>query len=867
MVCAYLRTGFAPDAQKRRSAEMLKIRLLGPPALTLDGVPFVLHASKGAFSLLAYLAMHANETVTRDAVAFALWPDQDEDAARATLRRHVHRLSKALPAGDPPWLAIEGRRFLALNPAASIDIDVGAFETALEAGDDARACAAYGGDFCSGLDDEWLDAPRERLRLSQIAALRRLARTARTDRRFDDAAATLTRLLAFEPFDEETVRALMTVRNDLGDRAGALATYDRFVEQLRRELDTDPMQDTRARYEAIRDGRDSTIEPLSPPISGESASGVLPFLGRRDECERADAWLRRPDPANRVFVVSGVAGIGKSRFAEVVALGAERMGSRVVVGTTSAPESRPYESVVRALSSLTPFISDATGESLSALLRPAHPTGAAAPPAGRSREQLFESVACALAEASLARPLLVVLEDLHWAESSTVALVEFLGRYPFAGRCDLLITMREDEAQHSPIVALRRQLSSDGQALSISLCPLSAGEVEPLTQSAENSPLRLSADELVTRSGGNPLFIASLLELGSDATTLEETLRARFLRLPPDAREVATAAAVFGQSFDAERVGRLTGDNEGSVLRALGTLLDARLVRDAGSGARYGFSFSHALIHETAYGFLSDTARRRRHARAAALVEEEAAEDAALANEVAGHYRRANQDVEAARWYRHAADHAYAAYASEEALRLANEGIVLTSERDTRIALLLLREAAARRLGRVGESLADLRELDALAGDDRETGWEIGLRRVFIGNFKYDVETCELGLSGLERFADTPARRATALDMRAQIDAGRERPENAITGFRDASQQYAEIGDARCQLRCDIWLFQQNELLDRHDDGARAREEIMGRSKPSETTPFCYLREAPCAAPAASPLRTGLCSTSAKTSW
>jgi DNA-binding SARP family transcriptional activator len=807
---------------------MLEIRLLGPPALTLDGVPFVLQASKRAFSLLAYLALHASEANSRDVVAFALWPDQDEDAARATLRRHVHRLSKALPLAATPWLATDGRRYVGLNRAAPLTVDAGAFEFALESGDDARACEIYEGDLCAGFDDEWLDAPRERFRMLQIAALGRLAQRARADRRFDDAAASLTRLLGFEPFDEETLRALMSVRNELGDRAGALATYERFAEQLQRELNIAPMQDTLARYQAIRDGALTGGGSTSSRAPLESTRHALPLLGRRAELARVDETLRRSERGTRVIAVSGVAGIGKSRFAELVALDAERTGMRVSVGTTSAPESRPYESIVRALSNLAPFLSAQGRENIAAFSGPATPGSAAV---ARSREQLFESVAGALEEASLARPLLVVLEDLHWAGSSTIELVEHIARYDLAERCKFLLTMREDEAQGVDALSLRRRLLSDDLAVTISLCPLTESEVEPLTGSASNPQLGMNAGELIARSGGNPFFIASLLELGSDAPTLEDALRGRLLRLLPEAQEVATAAAVFGEAFDAERIGRLTGQSEGSVFRALGPLLDARLVRDAGAGARYGFSFSHALIRDAAYALLDETARRRRHARAAALIAEDAATDAGLAYEVAGHYHRANLADEAAVWYGNAANHAYSAYASQEAFALASEGIALTADRKARIALLLIRESAARRLGRVGEALADLRELDALAGDDRETGWEIGLRRVFLGNFKYDVETAETGLRALERFGDTPARRATALDMRAQIEAGRERPENAIAGFREASAQYEALGDARSQLRCDIWLFQQNALLDRYADIARARAEIVARSE------------------------------------
>jgi DNA-binding SARP family transcriptional activator len=807
---------------------MLEIRLLGPPALTLDGVPFVLQASKRAFSLLAYLALHVSKANSRDVLAFALWPDQDEDAARATLRRHVHRLSKALPPAAVPWLATDGRRYVGLNRAAPLAVDVGAFEFAIESGDDARASEIYKGDLCTGFDDEWLDAPRERFRMLQIASLGRLAQSARADRRFDDAAAFLTRLLGFEPFDEETLRALMSVRNELGDRAGALATYERFSEQLKRELNIAPMQDTLVRYQAIRDGEPTAGASRSSRSPLESARHALPLLGRRAELARVDEMLRHPERGTRVLAVSGVAGIGKSRFAEVVALDAERTGMRVSIGTTSVPESRPYESIVRVLANLAPFLSKEGRENIAALSGPATTESAVF---ARSREQLFESVSRALEEASLTRPLLVVLEDLHWAGTSTLELVEHIARYDLAERCRFLLTMREDEAQGADALSLRRRLLSDDLGVAISLCPLNASEVEPLTGSASKPQLGMNAGELVARSGGNPFFIASLLELGSDAPTLEDSLRGRLLRLPAEAQEIATAAAVFGEAFDAERIGRLTGENEGSVFRALGPLLDARLVRDAGAGARYGFSFSHALIREAAYALLDEPTRRRRHARAAALTAEDAATDVGLAYEVAAHYRRANLSDEAARWYGKAADHAYSTYASQEALTLASEGIALTANRDARIALLLIRESAARRLGRVEEALSDLRELDALAGDDRETGWEIGLRRVFLGNFKYDVEIAETGLRALERFGDTPARRATALDMRAQIEAGRERPENAIAGFRDASALYETLGDARSQLRCDIWLFQQNALLDRYADIARARAEVVARSE------------------------------------
>src|SRR5207302_10533623 len=229
------------------------IYLFGQARFAYEGKPHKFSAPPKALPLLAYLLLNRDGPVSREKVAFTIWEDDSEEDARANLRRHLHHVQRALPrpAEDRPWVLADGDS-LQWNPAADWWLDVAEFKRiAARPSERVAAVELYVGDLLENLYDEWLYAPRDALRNAYQALLGELLHESRSTRDFSRAAGYAQRILANDPWREDTVRQLMAIRYEGGDRAGALAVYQQFDQRLRDEMDVDPMPETSALRDAI----------------------------------------------------------------------------------------------------------------------------------------------------------------------------------------------------------------------------------------------------------------------------------------------------------------------------------------------------------------------------------------------------------------------------------------------------------------------------------------------------------------------------------------------------------------------------------------------------------------------------------------
>jgi DNA-binding SARP family transcriptional activator len=229
---------------------MLEICLFGRTHLLFEGAPLAFRAPARALTLLAYLLLHRDRPLARDAVAVAFWPDLGESDARARLRTHLHYLIEILPKIDRPWLLAD-KRTVQWNPAAPVCVDVIEFERlARDPATAAEAVTLYTGDLLAGVDDACFEVPRARLRERQIATLLALIDTHRKLNDGVSALAHAQRLLGIDPWREDCMRALIELRSEAGDRAGAAHAYQRFAQRLKDELGVEPMAETTRAYEA-----------------------------------------------------------------------------------------------------------------------------------------------------------------------------------------------------------------------------------------------------------------------------------------------------------------------------------------------------------------------------------------------------------------------------------------------------------------------------------------------------------------------------------------------------------------------------------------------------------------------------------------
>jgi DNA-binding SARP family transcriptional activator len=210
--------------------------------------------SHQALLVIAFLVTHKGESLSREEVAFTLWPDLGVGEARATLRRHLYKLQQTFGPALGRWLDCDSRT-LAWAPGDATWVDVEEFIRSSESEETLEAAATlYRDDFAPHLDHEWAATIREQLRVRARGVFERLAGQRQEQGDVAGAVHYLERLLALDPWREDALRRLLLLRYRSGDRAGALSRYRSFCEDLRAEFDVDPMAETVRCIETVAQG-------------------------------------------------------------------------------------------------------------------------------------------------------------------------------------------------------------------------------------------------------------------------------------------------------------------------------------------------------------------------------------------------------------------------------------------------------------------------------------------------------------------------------------------------------------------------------------------------------------------------------------
>ncbi len=682
--------------------------------------------------MLAYLILHDGVPVVREHLAFTIFPDLPEEDALKELRRYLYLAQKALPARAPPWILADAET-VQWNGGNDSRVDVLDFRR-LRNGDATLAPAvdAYAGEFLPEFYDEWVIEERERLRISFHDALTALVVRSRGDRRYADAIRFARRLLADDPWREDILRHLIAARYESGDTTGALAEFDKFARRAREELHVEPMPETRALRTSLASGTPlpSSLDRVERQYRIETHA--LAFAGRSREIARLHhAWERAARGTGGLVVIEGESGIGKSRLAAEFALGVEQSGGRVFAGTTSSPEKMPYQCIIELLRTAAPLLdalrgSDVRADVLSELLpelREREPARIRMPDVAPQNGQLrlFDAVASSFASLARTRPLLLVIEDAHWAGQPTLALLRVLARR--AARLPILIvlTARDDEIPpEHPLRMLQRELSDEHLAMRLPLGRLTRADVDYLLERLEHrAGEELHADALFERSEGHPLFLTEAIretkETGSQrgGGGLSRIVERRLSSLSSGARRLADAAATCGVSFDLDAVCLASHASDAETQRHIDELLDRHVVREIEGSGGFEYVFTHHLIASVLYDALDPQRRSRLHNRiAAALERTQIARLDRAAPEIARHYDAGGDAAKAGSWYARAARVAAGVFAHADAVRYATLGLERIDEPSATVELLLLRERANALLGRRELQLRDLDELD-----------------------------------------------------------------------------------------------------------------------------------------------------------
>lgn len=294
---------------------MLRLALFGSLRLTLDRTPIESTVPPKTLHLLAYLLLHRREALTRDQLAFTLWPDRSEAEARGQLRRYLYRLRQLLPDGD--WLITRGET-IQWNLDADYALDVQEFEHAAHYAPDELAAAQrlYVDDLLPDLYDDWIMLDRERLREMYLANWQTLLNVYRERREYAQAIECAQHILKREPLRETIVREMMRLRTASGDRARALADYRQFQARVQEELGVPPLPETIALYDELRQTSPLLLTPAHTRVVKVPAP-LTRLLGREAELNAVINLLTVQDV--RLLTLTGPGGTGKTRLAQAVA--------------------------------------------------------------------------------------------------------------------------------------------------------------------------------------------------------------------------------------------------------------------------------------------------------------------------------------------------------------------------------------------------------------------------------------------------------------------------------------------------------------------------------------------------------------------
>lgn len=669
--------------------------------------------------MLGYLAV-TRRPQRRDFLIDLLWPDSLPDAARKNLRNTIWTIRKSL--GDE--VLKTGADWVVLAEGVWSDVEV--FEGALApaAGGDPPAVEQfqaaidlYRAPLLDGLAladapefEIWLAGERERFGQLYLRGLEALAAAHRRAADWPAVIAVARQALAHDNLQEPMYRTLMEAHARLGERPEALRQYETLEAVLARELGVAPLPETQALRRAILDGDlrppAADAAPAGPPPRPRRAPESPPFVGRQAERRILDETLAQVTAGQaRVLLLTGELGIGKTSLWQAWAAALPPALTVLETRCLDTTQSLPFAPLItlfrrrgcfdrlfRPPSPVPPvWLAD-----LARLLPelgnhwPDLPTPAPLPPEEERRRRFEAFVQTLLALPS--RPLVLFIDDLHWADRATldwlVYLIERLHDEPL-----LLVGAYRSEDAPARLVQLAAAWTRDGVARQLPLSRLTLAETTELV-----AALGLPGDQaerLQAKSAGNPYFLFELSRATGTGTppALADLLRARLLNLPDTARQVLQAAAVLETDFDFATVRRTSGRGEEETLDALDALLGASVLAE-----REGrYEFVHPLVAAVVREDLGLARRSFLHRRAAAALEAiHAGRLSSIAGQLALHYRQAGRPELAAHYAELAAVHALELAAPAEAVGFFRQALAQepTPARRLGLGLALLAQGA-----------------------------------------------------------------------------------------------------------------------------------------------------------------------------
>lgn len=676
---------------------------LGSPALLSAAGEQIRFRTRKHFAVLIRLALATGRRCTRAELMESLWPGVPERLARHSLAQAVTVVKAKL-----------GREHVVVQ-RASLALAEGAVATDLDALDSGGADVR--GRFLEGFEipgsaafEQWKDEWHARLLGRVRDALVRKMDAGRRIGEFASVERHAQTLLDLDPLSEDGVRGVMEARAWVGDRTNALKAFSRYEAALEEELGAKPSSDIVRMADLMRQGRRSPLRPPTTPEPPEARAErrMEPetIIGRSREFSILyDAWLdvRRRIP--RVMVVTGDPGIGKTTLTNAFLSSCQMEGAVVARAQAyDAERELPYAVLAELVRQLTSqrAIGGADPDDLAELSRICADVNIAFPGVPKPPNWAAEVIPLRLADALLKtvkvaseeNPVILVVDDIHAADDSSVAILHVVARKTSADHLMIVLVgrpaeLRAVDAPHAlttdpniqslNAVSLHSLESDDAETLVRRLLKNQATDQErpPLKrvlEAARGNPLAL---ELLTRDwmlhGANSLLrdidvidtrpVPTLEVPRAIAVVFERQVR----RLLPITRSVVGLAAVLGRRLSDLDLYSVVGANPSHAANCLGELVEAGILREVGTE----LEFRNELIRAQAYYLVSGQSRQQLHHQVAlAYVDRFNRDPDTSSLEIAWHFMRAREPARALKFALKGAEQALTVGATSEAEKI-----------------------------------------------------------------------------------------------------------------------------------------------------------------------------------------------------
>ena len=613
---------------------MTTYRLLGPIEAERDGR--LLDIGRGQQpALLALLLLDAGRVVSTDRIVDALWPDDPPASAMSSIQALISRLRAVLREGSDRDLPIRRQQpgYVFELGDASTDLDLylaGCDEVrrlvAARRWKDAAARvgavdALYRGPLVSEYAGAaWVASATAIVDERRLGLMEDGATALFGAGRDDEALQMAIRARALAPLDERACRLHVLGLYRAGRTAEALAAWRTFADTLDEELGLEPGAELRDLQSGIL--RQDTALSTWPEVADRRPASALPasaanpttpstLVGRAHEVAQLDAALMRTaGGAEAWIVIAGAPGIGKSALAE------DAIGRWASAGAVTVRVGCPDDSALPALWPIRQLLQH-LGADPDTVLEPPNRDDP-----DRARFAIAAQVAAALRTVSSARPLLVVMDDVQWADSATATLLADVVETERSPRLAMLLTSRDDPREPA-VLRLLAAVARRSDHVRLAPAPLAPTEIADLvTRISGTPPGPAELAELTQRTEGMPFFVTEYARLteadrrtGALPSGVRAVLERRLTAVEPAVRETLQAAAVLGDPIDTRLLAATTALDARALADQLDAAAAAQLLTADRESARY--SFGHALMRDRLVQAVSPLHRQELHRAAA----------------------------------------------------------------------------------------------------------------------------------------------------------------------------------------------------------------------------------------------------------